>query len=228
MSSSPPPPPSFGPLRATMPWYFVAAMVLSWLIGIRGLFEALSTLLFLRDARLPDVEVLLRELPASKEPMAALAQLSVLMWERMVGLDGAVWGPLAAARFVLFAFLVITAGMAMSGRPGSNRLVMQALLGNALFAVVSFWVSRQTRYAWADAMVSARLLVPERHFPSPNFEAMVWERMSSQKFWLWVQRFWPFVFDVGALLLSATTLLSAHTRGFFEAVERASGANEEP
>jgi len=228
LSSEAPPPPPFARLRVPRPWYLVAAMILAWLIGVQGLSDSLSTLLFLHDANLPDVEALTRGIKEAKEPIEALAQVAEAARLRSLGEASILSFPLTTARFVLSILLVIASGMAMSGRPGSRTLAMQALLANAALAVVSFWMLRHARYAWADAVVQVRELMPDLNAPSPPELQAWWTRMLDRRFWLWIPRIRLILFDVGALLLSATTLLSGRTRGFFEAVKEASERSEEP
>ena len=53
MDSSVPPPPARAKLR---PWYLVAAMVLTWFVGVHGLNLGFSYASFLRSGTMPDMK----------------------------------------------------------------------------------------------------------------------------------------------------------------------------
>jgi hypothetical protein len=211
-----------------MPWFLVAAMILAWALGVKALLDSLSTLLFLRDANLPDVEALASTIKDAKEPIGPLFELAAVAYTRSIGEASAIAFPLGAARLVLSMLLVVACGMVMSGRPGSHRLALQALLANAALATLTFWLMRHARYAWADTVVHTRAMMPELAEPAPPELTMWWARMQDRRFWLWLPRIWLVLFDVGALLLAAMTLTSPRTKAFFDAAEAASAEQDEP
>lgn len=211
-----------------MPWFLVAAMILAWALGVKALLDSLATLLFLRDASLPDIEALARTIQGAQEPIGPLFEYAAVAYTRSIGEASSLAFPLAAARLVLSVLLVIASGMVMSGRPGSQRLAMQALLANAALATLTFWLMRHARYAWADTVVRTRAMMPDLATPVPPELVEWWTRMQERRFWLWLPRLWLVLFDVGALLLAALTLTSARTKAFFEAAEAASAEQDEP
>ncbi|MDC3954690.1 hypothetical protein [Polyangium jinanense] len=227
MSTSAPPPPPSARKRTLRPWYLVAAMILAWLIGVQGLSEAFATLVYLREGNLPDVATLTSSMKDAAEPIEALMALQEAARLRTLGEMGYLAFPLFAGRFLLSVLLVIASGMAMSGRPGARALAIQALLANAALATLTFWLLRDARYAWVDAVVRVRDVLPALPETTPADQREAWPLLLDRRLWLWLPRVRLILFDVGALVLATITLTSPRTKAFFEAVAAAQEQTED-
>jgi hypothetical protein len=228
VSTSAPPPASPSAQRALRPWYLILAMVGSWLIGVRGLSESFATLLFLRENNLPDVRPLVRGLGESSEPLEALGHLLHAAEQRALGEAASIAFPLSAGKLILSVLLVITSAMAMSGRPGTRLVAIQAHLANAALAVATFWFLRDARYAWIDVMSSVHHLLPKLLVSEPPQTLEVWSAMLSKPTLVWLSRASLAIFGVGALLLGAFALMTTRTKAYFDAVAAATEDAEDP
>ncbi|MDI3285968.1 hypothetical protein [Polyangium sp. 15x6] len=227
MSTSAPPPPPSARKRTLRPWYLVAAMILAWLIGVQGLSEAFATLVYLREGNLPDVAALTASMKDAAEPIEALMVLQEAARLRTLGEMGPLAFPLFAGRFLLSVLLVVASGMAMSGRPGARMLAIQALLANAALATLTFWLLRDARYAWVDAVVRVGDVLPALPQAAPADQREAWPLLLDRRLWLWLPRIRLILFDVGALVLATITLTSPRTKAYFEAVAAAQEQTED-
>jgi len=126
-------------------------MVLSWSIGVRGLLEGFSNVVFLHEGRLPDVATVMARARETGEMADFLALINAVQLESMYRLYRFTF-PLGIALALLSALLVISSGMAMGGRPGTRSLCLQALFASAVLAVVTYVLTRPVRVAFiADA-----------------------------------------------------------------------------
>jgi len=214
--------------RALRPWYLVAAMVLVWLIGVQSLTDAFTTLLYLREGHLPDVDAMMRALPEAERPIEALGFLQESARLRALGEAVKLAFPLTVAKLVLSGLLVIASGMAMSGRPGARSLALQALLANVVLAVTSFVLLRGVRYAWIEAVVRVGEVLPSLPESASPQQQQAWEVVIGRSMWLWLSRIRLVVIDIGLFALAALALTRARTKAFFEAVRRATEQAEEP
>ncbi|MBK9261596.1 MAG: hypothetical protein IPM54_17540 [Polyangiaceae bacterium] len=228
MSTSAPPPAPLSAQRTIRPWYLILAMVSSWLVGVRGLSDSFSTLLFLRENNLPDIQPLVRGLSESSEPLEALGYLLNAAHMRALGEAAKVAFPLTVGKLILSVLLVITSAMAMSGRPGSRMLAIQAHLAYAALASATFWLLRETRYAVVDVMGSVHHLLPKLLASEPPQTVQLMSAMLSKSAMLWLSRVSFALFGVGALVLGALALMTTRTKAFFDAVAAATEDAEEP
>lgn len=217
-SSIPPPPsPSFG-LRKLRPWYLVPAMVLSWCIGVQGLMSGCSSVVFLRNATLPDVTTAQRNAEGAGELQEFKLLFDAVELEASHRLARITF-PLSLAQVLLGALLVIATGLAMSSRRGARSLAIQALAANAVLAGVTYALTRSVRGAAIDALVNAaQTLSPELPLRAsfPTREALWW---------------WSRVITTGEIVtlsLGAIVLIRPKTKVYFDAVARAASSAEEP
>ena len=218
MSTSAPPPASFSAQRNLRPWYLVVAMICTWLIGVYGLAESFGTMVFLRENNVPDVAAIIRELGDDPKPLTALKFLYDAAYMRALSDFARLAFPLSAGKFILSILLVVTSAMAMSGRPGSRTLTIQAHLAHAALAAATFWLLRDARYAAIDVVQSVQPTLPSL-FPSAPREALeVCSIIFGKQSLIWNARISTAVFSVGVLLVGALTLMTARTKAFFEAV----------
>jgi hypothetical protein len=226
VTSSAPPPPSLR-YRALRPWYFMAVMVFVWLIGVQGLTDAITTLLYLHDGNVPDIDAMTRALTESDQPFKALGFLEDSARLRALGEAMHLAFPLYAAKLVLSVLLVLSSGMAMSGRPGARGLALQALLANAALAVTSFMLLRGARFAWIDSISRIADILPQLPGVTPP-EQGLWTWVLDRRTLLMLSRIRLIAIDVGVLGLAAFILTRARTKAFFEAARRAAEQAEEP
>jgi hypothetical protein len=231
VSTSAPPPASLSAQRTLRPWYLIVAMISSWLIGVRGLSDSFSTLLFLRENNVPDLRPLVRGINEATESADAFGHFVDLMSAahlRALGEAAQIAFPLSAGKLILSVLLIITSAMAMSGRPASRVLAIQAHLAFAALATASFWLLRDTRYAVFDVIGSVHHLLPKLFPPEPRWMLRLWSVMFTKTGLVWVSRASFAVFGVGALLLGALALTTARTKAFFDAVAAATKDAEDP
>jgi hypothetical protein len=207
-------------VRKLRPWYLVAAMVLTWIIGVQGLATGFASISYLRQGNLVTIETLA---PGADQgdPM----QYGLLLGEtarlRAMAEQRQVTFPLSAARLLLSGLLVVASGLAMAGRPGGRSLALQALLANAALAIAEYALTRTVRGAWIEAVVAAWSTLPSLAPQRALFE--------DRAVWWWVWRVRLALFDVGALGLAALALTRPRTRTYFDAVAhaRAGGGGDE-
>lgn len=217
MDSSIPPPPSIR--RKLRPWYLVAAMALTWFIGVKGLTTGWTIASFLRSGLTPDVVTATRNAESAGH-MAEFAQLwGAVEIESMQAIRRITF-PLSIAQVLLSGLLVIASGLAMTGRRGSRTLALQALFANAALAGISYALTRGVRAQCIEAVIRAADALPHdlpQRAELANREAM----------W-WIARIKLGVVDIGTLALGALALTRLRTKTFFEAAARAAESAEEP
>lgn len=214
MDSSIPPPPSRS-AQSLRPWYLVAAMVLTWFAGVHGLTTGCANTMFLRAGKVPDLTAAAQAAKSGKDVMdfAALmrsAELGAMLSHVKITF------PLSIAEAILGGLLVIASGLAMSGRRGSRSLVFQAILANALFAVLAYVATVRVRATWIEVVARAAISLPES---APQRDA--------NALW-WATRIKLVLFDLTPLLLAFIALTREKTRIFFDAVARQTESTEEP
>jgi hypothetical protein len=214
--------------RALRPWYLVAAMVLVWLIGVQSLTDAFTTLLYLREGHLPDIEAMMRALPEAEKPIEALGLLQEAARLRALGEAMNLAFPLTVAKLVLSGLLVIASGMAMSGRPGARGLALQALFANMALAVTSFVLLRGVRISWIDAVVQVGEVLPRLPDSASEQQQQAWQVVLGRGMWFWLARIRLALVDIGALALAGLALTRGRTKAFFDAARRAAEQAEEP
>lgn len=205
----------------------IIAMICSWLIGVHGLSHSFAQVVFLRENSLPDVRALIRGLTDESDPVGALVYLYDASYLRALGESAKIAFPLAVGKLVLSVLLVISSAMAMSGRPGSRTLTIQAHLAYATLAAATYWLLRDVRYATIDVMVSVHHLLPKLFASEPRQTLEAWSMMLQKPALLWVARFSVSVFGVGAMLIGALTLMTKRTKAFFEATAAATPQDSE-
>ncbi len=203
-------------------------MVVAWIIGIRGLADSVTALQFLREGKIPDVQALVRGLKDASEPLAALDDLLRSARLRSLVEAAAIAFPLSVGKLILSVLLVISSGMAMSGRPGSRQLAIQALLANALLSIATFWLLRDARYAWIDVIVSVRDALPKVLANEPPQTLQIWTAILDKPVLLSLSRMSLILLDVGALFMGAVALTTNKTKAYFDAVAEEAEEAEDP
>lgn len=202
-------------------------MISSWLIGVRSLSDSLGKMMFLRENSVPDVNALIHELADQPEPFQALGGLSDAAYLRALSENAKIAFPLSVGELILSVLLVVTSAMAMSGRPGSRTLTIQAHLAYAALATATFWLLRDARYAAIDVLQSVRPMFPSLFPTLPPNALDLCSRLFSKPTLVWSSRISLAVFGVGALLMGAFALMTQRTKAFFDAVAAATEDSEE-
>jgi len=174
--------------------------------------------MFLRENNLPDLSAIIRGLGDEIDPVAALAFLYDSAHLRALGEMARIAFPLYVGKLILSVLLVITSAMAMSGRPGSRSVTIQAHLAYAALSGTTFWVLRGARYAAIDVMATVHPLLPKLFASEPQQAREAWSILLDKPALLMLSRMSMAIFGVGALLLGALVLMTARTKAFFDAV----------
>jgi hypothetical protein len=207
-SSVPPPAPTRNKLR---PWYLVAAMVLTWFIGVYGINVGFGYASFLRGGTVPDPASALHS--GTSLEMFEYAELQAL--KAVLG-NARITYPLAVAEVILSGLLVVASGLAMGGRRGARSLALQAIGANALLAIVAYALTPAVRVAYIDGFLHA---IESVTLPVGEREALGLLH--------WRFRVQLVLFNT-ALALGALALTRPRTKTYFEAVARATESSEEP
>jgi hypothetical protein len=128
--------------------------------------------------------------------------------------------PLAVAKALLSALLVVASGLAMGGRRGARVFALQALLANAGLTVLGYLLTRGVRMAWIDALARAAQTLPEM---MPDREAY-----TNKEVLLWVARLQGLFLDLFGLAVGALVLTRKRTKTYFAAVARMSEHADDP
>ncbi len=215
MDSSVPPPPSPAEHKLR-PWYLIAAMVLTWFVGVLGMNEGFTIAAFLRGGTIPG--------GTGSSPlewtMADLKQIAALEQMRALLAYARLTFPLAIAETILSALLVVASGLAMGGRRGARSLALQAIGANALLAALTFALTPAVRAAYIDGVLRA---VDTVALP-PGDRAIFVNPRAIQ----WLLRIKFVTYDLGTLALGALALTRARTRTYFAATARAAESADEP
>ena len=215
VDSSVPPPPA--PVRGKLrPWYLVAAMVLTWFIGVHGLNVGFGVASLLRGGSLPDAT----SAALHTSTVEDVWSYGFLQQARSLTAHPRTAFPLAVAQVLLSGLLVVASGLAMGGRRGARSLALQALGANALLVVASFALTPFQRAAFVEGCLQA----VESVGVTPADRSWIFSPFALQ----WIARVRLVFFDLSVLGLGALALTRPRTKTFFEAVSRATEGPEEP
>jgi hypothetical protein len=215
-------PPSISPAgaspRSLRPWYLVAAMVMTWFLGVQSMSAGCTTLRQVRDGGA--VEVAAATEAAQKDDPHQLILIVYDAARTKAAIEmRQITFPLGVAKLLLAGLLVIASGLAMAGRPGARSLALQALVANVALSIVAYVLTRDVRAHWIDAVARAGATLPqveprEAQLLDPRF---IW----------WLERTRLVVLDIGAMLLAAIALTSRRSASFFAAVAAAGDSSED-
>ena len=217
-------PPSHSPTRvgprSLRPWYLVAAMVLTWFLGVHGMTSGCSTLRYLHEGSVVDMTTATQSAKNDDDPRRVIfvihevARLTAMNEMRQLTF------PITIAKLLLAGLLVVASGLAMAGRPGARSLALQALFANVALAVISYLLMRDVRAGWIETVAREGATL------SPLDPAHA--QLVDRRFLWWLERTRFAVFDLMALALAAFALTRQRTKIFFEAVAEAAETTEEP
>jgi hypothetical protein len=190
-------------------------MILTWFVGVNGMNMGFSTAARIRAGTMPDISTIVHDAGT----MADVVEYGALCAVRATLDHPRITFPLAIGELILSGLLVVASGLAMGGRRGARGLALQAILANALFAILHFALTPFVRAATVDGMLRALGTIS---LPQEQRAAL-----ANAAFYHWGLRM-QLGFHLGALALGALALTRARTKTFFEAVARASERREEP
>lgn len=217
---SPIPPPVHPRPRSLRPWYLLATMLLTWVIGVRGLVGGCGAAMYLRDGTVHDVAAVTEQARGQGDPFEFTFLVLEAAQARALSDFHGITFPLSVARMLLGGLLLAASGLALGGRPGARSFALQVLLASAAFASVEYVLTRGMRGAWIEMVVRAGATLP----------ADVPERQSltSPALWWMAERVRFAVFELGALAAAAVALTRDRSKAYFQAVAQSAESTREP
>lgn len=198
-------------------------MFLAWFVGVSGMSNGWTTVSVLRSGPIPDVQQVTEQAKGAEDPMQGLVEvLHAARLEAANELHDTAF-PLAVARLVLGALLIVMCAMAISGRASARNFALQAIIAYALFCVVDYVLSAPLRELWV-----ARVSIAARELP---LDAPEHQMLREPDFFNWIEGVRLVVLQLGSLGCAAVALFARSTRLFFEAAqvaERERDSEEEP
>lgn len=221
MESSHPPRTSHHPRpRSLRPWYLLATMLLTWIIGVRGLVGGCGAMMYLRGGTVPDVAAVAEQARGQGDPFEFTFLVLEAAQARALSDFHGITFPLSVARMLLGGLLLAASGLALGGRPGARVFAMQVLLACVVFAGLDYWLTGGMRTAWIDMVVRAGALLPE--------DVPERQSLTSPELWWMAERVRVGVFELGALSAAAVALTRDRSKAYFEAVAHAAESPREP
>ncbi len=191
--------------RPRPPWYLLAAMVMTWFIGMYGVTAGCETVAYLRQGNMPEAISATEQAQDARDFMRvaklrAIAQAKVQTF------------PLAVAEALLSFVLIVGSVMAIAGRRGGRSLLTQALLANAVLVVVDYLLTSGVRGQYiAEVARAGPELFAHKQEPAGSFVPYLW----------WIERIKLVVFDLGALALALWAVHAKRSSAYFEAAAQA-------
>jgi hypothetical protein len=189
--------------KMARPLYLVVALVVVWCLGVGGVMSGCGTLQFYRETTHPSLELDSKMDPTLRRSVEAQheARLEALNANqgRMI--------PLAAADVLLSGLLIVACARALSSRPRSHLLALQAIFANVVYAAADYFVAAPIR----NAIVAAGVAHPPSAMPEidPSQLATIYG---------WLFRF-ILVAHVAILGLAAFALTRPRVLGLFQQQE---------
>lgn len=211
---SPPPPAPVFPIGFNLrPWYLVAALLLTWIVGVYGLMSSCAIVSMLRQGSVDDVAAEIGRQDTG-DPLQAFSLVLQTAHLKAMSAAHSLTFPLNAAKLLLSGLLVIMSGLALGGRRSARGFACQAALANAAFAVLDYVLTRNVRANWIEEVARAGEMLP------PALPQR--ELFSTREFWWWLARARLIVIDLLVPLLAVIALTRARTRLYYDAVAVAS------
>jgi len=185
-------------------------MFLAWFVGVSGMSNGYTTVSALRSGPIPDVQQVILEAKGADDPMDGLAEVLVAARLEAANEVRKTAFPLAVARLVLGALLIVMCAMAISGRPSARNFALQAIAASALFAIADYVLSAPIRELWV-----ARVALAVHELP---LDAPEHQMLRVPEFFSWIEGVRLVVLQLGSLGCAALALFARSTRAFFEVV----------
>jgi hypothetical protein len=195
--------------RSLRPWYLVAALLLTWIIGVRGFMEGCGMAIFLRSGVAPDLAAVAEQARDQSDPIEVMSLVGTAAAFRVFSDHQAIAFPLSVARALLGGLLVLASGFALGGRPGARGFALQVIAANLAFAAAEYALTSGVRGAWISAVAQAGALLPP---DTPPRESLT----NSALLWAWMRLGLAlFMTTLGA---AALALMRPRTKAYFQAV----------
>jgi hypothetical protein len=206
--------------RSLRPWYLVATMLLTWLIGVRGFMAGCGTAMYLRGGTAPDVAAVATQARDQGDAFQFTFMVLEAAQARALSEHQDVSFPLSVGKMLLGGLLVIASGLALGGRPGTRSFALQVLFANLAFVALDYGLTRGVRSDWIEMVTRAGTLlppgVPER------------DGLMNPDLWWTAERVRFVLFELTLLGAATLALTRERTKTYFEAVARAIDHSEEP
>lgn len=193
-------------------------MALTWVVGVRGLMIAISSIAFLRQGTLPDVASAAVNARSGTDPTEIFAFWGTVEVEAILRYSRVVF-PLSVAQLLVCSLLVIGSGLAMTARRGARNFTIQALAASAVLAVVAYALTRVVRVDCIETVArfaeTLPLNLPQRAAYS-----------SRETLW-WIMRMRLVLVELFPFALGLFVLTRPRTKLYFEAVARAAERAED-
>lgn len=193
--------------RARPPWFLLGAMVMTWFIGMYGVTSGAETIAFLRQGAVPAAPSDGSTAGGSTDTAAYLHAAR----QRAVAEARSRTFPLAVAQALLSLLLVVGSVSTLAGRRSARSLVTQALVANALLALLYYALTRNLRGAYIDEVARA----------GPELFGRKDEHVSPYALLWWSERIKLVVFELGSLGLAFLAVHAKRSRAYFDSTTRA-------
>lgn len=199
--------------RSLRPWFLVASLVVTWLVGMQGMTGGCHTVAYLRGGSIPDASLSVEAARQAPNQAQAFKILSADAEARAIAETRERTFPLAVAAILLSGLLVLGSALGLAGRPGAPRLLGQALVANIALAVVDYALTSHTRALYLDELTSSarELAAATSTFIRPESFATKGRILLGMRL---------IVFDIGALVVAFGALFTKRSRAFFDVAAR--------
>lgn len=201
-------------VRSLRPWFLVAAMILTWLMGVRGVTTGCESALFLRAGAMPDEVTALDAARSAPDDRARSEYLAVLR-TRAIAEHRERTLPFAVGRTLLSFLLVVASAMVLSGRTGAKPFALQIFGANAAFCAAEFFATKPVRDQWIGAWARSGITIEDPYlamFVTPS--ALEW--------WIRVGS----ALETGLPCLALAAVLTRRSQTFLEAAALAEQRRE--
>lgn len=137
--------------RKLRPWYLVAAMIATWVLGVFNASGGCQVIRYLRGA---DDLAQSADTAEASTPLARTRRVVESTSLQAISKHHRVVFPLSAAKLILGLVLLIASGRALVGRPRSRRLMLQVIAASAVLEVAEFILMAPVRDAVAVAVAT--------------------------------------------------------------------------
>ena len=191
--------------RPRPPWFLLAAMVMTWFIGMYGVSAGCETVAYLRAGNMPEAVSATTQAKDVRELISVSKRRAIAeARERTL--------PLAVGEALLSLVLVVGSVLAMAGRKGGRSFVTQALVANAAFLVVDYALTRNVRGTYiAEVAQAGPELFSRKQDHTASLDQLLW----------WSERIKLVLLDLGSLGIAFIAVRATRSRAYFEAAIRA-------
>lgn len=136
--------------RRLRPWFLVAALLATLLVGMRGASAGCATVAYLRAGSMPDESSAIDE--AGRDPARAFWVLDEVAHLRAIAEARRVTFPLGVAEGLLSVLVIVASAAVLVGRPGSARIARQVFVAYAAMAIASFALTYPMQAQYVESL----------------------------------------------------------------------------